>query len=113
MKRLLALAAALALLSTSAQAAPRSSANVAVKGGVVNSANVHQEAGVMAIGILTQGDFVSIRPKDPLVVIERGAINMPYVEVGHGNRGDIIVINPVDDIDVTRIDDIRVDVEID
>lgn len=109
MKRLLALAAALALLSTAAHAGPRSSGNVAVKGGVVNTASVYQQAGVLAVGVLTQGDFVSMRPKDPLVVIERGAINMPYVELGHGNKGDVLVINPVDDIDITRISDINVD----
>lgn len=74
-------------------------AQVASRGGIVNSARVEQTAGAFAFSQVGQGDRVTMESprNDPLVRIESGAFIMPYVnESFNASRGgDVRVYDPV------------------
>lgn len=75
MKRLLLVVAVCAVSSPAF-------AQLASRGGVVNSATVTQTAGAFAFSQVAQGDRTTIESprNDPLVRIDSGAFVMPYIE---------------------------------
>ena len=104
MKRL-AVFAALLVLSTAAYADGRRgssvsvSANIATRGGVINSATVTQNAGAFAFSQVAQGDraFIDAPKYDPLVVVTPGAFIMPFVGINGDNNDNarVVVFDPV------------------
>lgn len=100
MKKLAAFAA-FVLLSPAAYAESPlgGSANIATRGGVINSATVTQNAGAFAFAQVAQGEraFIDAPRYDPLVVVEPGAFIMPFVGINGDNNKDakVIVFDPV------------------
>lgn len=92
MKKLLFVVAALAI-STPAYA------QMASRGGVVNSARISQTAGAFAFAQVGQGERVTIEAprNDALVQIDRGAFIMPYINdsFNASRGGDVRVYDPV------------------
>ncbi len=89
-------------------------AQMASRGGIVNSARVEQAAGAMAFSQIGQGERVTIESprNDPLVRVEAGAFVMPYInESFNASRGgEVRVYEPVGSfIEETRV---RVDVDV-
>lgn len=83
-------------------------AQIASRGGVVNSARVEQAAGAFAFSQIAQGERAEIESprNDPLVRIEPGAFVMPYTsESFNASRGgEVRVYEPVGSfIDETRV----------
>ena len=74
-------------------------AQIASRGGIVNSSRVEQTAGAFAFSQVGQGDRVTLElPRnDPLVRIESGAFIMPYVNdsFNASRGGDVRVYDPV------------------
>lgn len=74
-------------------------AQIASRGGIVNSARVEQAAGAMAFSQIGQGDRVTLESprNDPLIRVESGAFIMPYInESFNASRGgDVRVYDPV------------------
>jgi hypothetical protein len=74
-------------------------AQVASRGGIVNSARVEQAAGAFAFAQVGQGDRVTLESprNDPLIQIEAGAFIMPYINdsFNASRGGDVRVYDPV------------------
>lgn len=97
----LAVFAALLVLSTAAYADGRrgSSANIATRGGVINSATITQQAGAAAFAQIAQGEraFIDAPKNDPLIAVEPGAFFMPFTGInGDSNNGArVVILDPV------------------
>jgi hypothetical protein len=98
----LAVFAALLVLSTAAYARdgrPGSSANIATRGGVINSATISQQAGAAAFAQIAQGEraFIDAPKNDPLIAVEPGAFFMPFTGInGDRNNGArVVILDPV------------------
>ena len=74
-------------------------AQIASRGGIVNSSRVEQTAGAFAFSQVGQGDRVTLESprNDPLVRIDSGAFIMPYVNdsFNASRGGDVRVYDPV------------------
>lgn len=74
-------------------------AQIASRGGVVNSSRVEQTAGAFAFSQVAQGERATIESprNDPLIRIDSGAFIMPYInESFNASRGgDVRVYDPV------------------
>lgn len=70
-------------------------AQLASRGGVVNSATVTQTAGAFAFSQVAQGERATIESprNDPLVRIDSGAFVMPYIDASRG--GDVRAYDPI------------------
>ena len=70
-------------------------AQVATRGGIVNSARVEQAAGAFAFAQIGQGERVTL--ESPRILIESGAFIMPYInESFNASRGgEVRVYEPV------------------
>ena len=106
MKKLLLVVAACAIASPAY-------AQMASRGGIVNSARVEQAAGAFAFSQIAQGERATIQsPSDePLVRIEPGAFVMPYFadSFNAARGGEVRVYEPVGSF----VDETRVEVDID
>ena len=104
MKRL-AIFSVLLVLSTAAYADGRRgssaniSANIATRGGVINSATISQQAGAAAFAQIAQGEraFIDAPKNDPLIAVEPGAFFMPFTGInGDRNNGArVVILDPV------------------
>ena len=74
-------------------------AQIASRGGIVNSSRVEQAAGAFAFSQVAQGERATIESprNDPLIRIDSGAFIMPYInESFNASRGgDVRVYDPV------------------
>jgi len=74
-------------------------AQMASRGGLVNSARVEQTAGAMAFSQIGQGERVTLESprNDPLVRVEGGAFIMPYINDSYNasRGGEVRVYDPV------------------
>lgn len=83
-------------------------AQIASRGGVVNSARVDQTAGAFAFSQIAQGERATIESprNDPLVRIDSGAFIMPYIsESFNASRGgEVRAYDPIGSfIEETRV----------
>lgn len=92
MKKLLAVVALCAISSPAF-------ADIASRGGIINSATVTQNAGAFAFSQVAQGERATIEaPRyDPLIRIDSGAFVMPYIEdsFNASRGGEVRVYDPV------------------
>jgi hypothetical protein len=74
-------------------------AQIASRGGIVNSSRVEQTAGAFAFSQVGQGERVTLESprNDPLVRIDSGAFIMPYIadSFNASRGGEIRVYDPV------------------
>ncbi len=74
-------------------------AQVASRGGIVNSSRVEQTAGAFAFSQVGQGERVTLESprNDPLIRIDSGAFIMPYINdsFNASRGGDVRVYDPV------------------